>query len=192
MESLFGVFKFLFLLITAGVGIFTFLYIQQIIAEEKNNYTDFKGFIITNLDFFDSINKEIDPKRKRFFKRIASIQIIAIVCSIGIALTFLYDIRSNPCQTYQEYLLSEFQGEIVGKYMDKPNHNLGTLTIEFEGKTKNDNVLSLNNIGLYDAAQIGDLLIKLSGDSIVYLNHSDKRIDQFKINKSHYCLDKDD
>jgi hypothetical protein len=187
MGELFEAVRFLFLIVFALSSGVIYLLIYNILTERGFKTSGFRTHVNNLLDFSDLVKKTQDQNEKRYYKNLIRAFLVIIVLFLGTALTFIIDIKNISCKAYAEFLIIEVSGRVVDKFEDKPNHNYQTLTIERGDEKINDVLLSLRNTGLFDSVRIGDLVRKVKGDSITYLERVGKGTIQFKINKESFC-----
>ncbi len=189
METSFHTVIIVFLTSLALAGNITGFYIKDILG--KNGYVTYwyRGHFKDIFNFFDLIEKTTDENGKRNFKLIVKSHIAILLTFIALAIIFIFgDIkRSNGlCDYYVEFLDKELSGQLVEKFMDKPNHNFQTLTIKTDTQTLNDIDFALRNNGLYDSILIGDKIKKMKGDSITYIERNGKTT-EFVVHRIEFC-----
>lgn len=86
-------------------------------------------------------------------------------------------LRKKRCIHQTEAMKASFRGEIVNLYEDKKNHNIRTLVLkDTTGQMIVSTILAVEGSGLYERLNIGDRIIKESGQ-LVMIVESISRID---------------
>lgn len=160
--------------------------IKNILSENGYKISWFSGHFGDLIDFSHLIDKTTDIKDKRNYRLLLRGLIIIIILFFATLLSFTIDMKNMPCDRYEDYLKKETSGKIVDKFMDRPNHNFPTLTIELNGETFKDNDLTIEHYNLYDSAKIGDFIRKPKGDSITYIERDGRTIKFIKYRKD-FC-----
>ena len=77
--------------------------------------------------------------------------------------------QGDPCGYQNRFKLVEWNGTVMKKYDDKPNHNYETIEIQnhIESKTIQNWVVFAN--GNFDRIEVGDSIAKNKGETNVYL-----------------------
>lgn len=177
---------FLFM-IFALFGSILWFYIKNILSEKGYKVSWYHGHFDDLNEFSNLIDKTVDQNERKNYKLILRGLIAIIVLSILTALTFLFDLKNFSCDSYKDFLKKEVSGIVVDKFVDKPNHNFQTIVIEKNGKNFNDIDLSIHNSGFFDSVRVGDLIQKIKGDSITYLQRNKIEVIEFRIHKKDYC-----
>jgi hypothetical protein len=178
--------RILLLIVFATSGLIIYLLIYNILTEKGFKLSDFRTNINNLLDFSDIIDKTEDRKQKRYYKILLRSFLFSLFLFIGTILTFLIDLKNIDCRHYHSYLKSETTGKVMNKFINTKNHNQTTLTIELNGETFDDTDLTSTYFNFYDSIQIGDVLKKMRGDSILYIMRNGQEIKILKSRKD-YC-----
>jgi hypothetical protein len=108
-----------------------------------------------------------DKQAKTKYYAMAIFLVVGIVAFPIIAFNLIPSIGDNRCSFQKEFNYREWNGVVIDKHLDRPNHNFETLELRHDSTTTKiqDLVTDFNNS--YDSIRIGDSLSKKRGNNFV-------------------------
>jgi hypothetical protein len=104
-----------------------------------------------------------DVSVQRKYRTLGISLIVTLVAFVTIASMMFESTSDVRCRRYAEYVNYRVSGTVTGKFVDKPNHALETLSMELSGQAFEENELPLFVNGLYDTLRVGDIVSKEKG-----------------------------
>ena len=95
-------------------------------------------------------------------------RLIYILTYLLLALSLLCCGNLYECEHFRSYLSHEAHGTIINKYLDSANHMWPTIIYQtMDGKKGLDNQTAMYVPSVFDTLEVGDILDKSSGSTMV-------------------------
>ncbi len=112
----------------------------------------------------------IEPNKKRKYYSMAIGMTLGIVAFPIVFFTVVPSImKGDPCEYENRFRQVEWNGTVIKKYNDKPNHNYETIEIENQTESKKIQNWGVFANGNFDRISVGDSIAKNKGETNVDL-----------------------